>query len=145
MSKPGGVLLAMLVCQTASPYLLPAAEYYSWVDPNGSVVLSDSLNGLPLSYPRSSVWVHQYLDPPTKISSMRRPDPAAEGEEPAPVGHGIHSHPGWLGSAEHVPLSIGQPLAFGVPLPQHLSRPVALRSQATSSLPIWIPSNHGSR
>src|SRR6185436_1562106 len=73
MVMPGAVLLASWICQIVllhslltliAPQTVQAAEFYSWIDSNGAVVLTDDLSGLPPALPKTSVWVHRFLDPP---------------------------------------------------------------------------------
>lgn len=71
----GGLLPAALwiaVLAVAAP--ARSAEFYSWIDPSGTIVLTDTLNGLPPAMPAASVRTHQFED---------RPEPAAPGHSRA--------------------------------------------------------------
>jgi len=142
----GGFLIPWC-CQIMLAQSLHAAEFYSWIDPNGTVVLTDDLSGLPPSLPRQSVWIYRYVDPPPSAAPSRpgRPAPrSAEragdsqaslspapqtAKEPAPPGHAVD-----VLAAPEAPtgqLAMGQTLVLGVPLASPLqtgnrSLPLAL-------------------
>lgn len=59
-----------------------AAEYYSWIDPSGTIVLTDDVSSLPATH-RSAVTVHYFSDRsrPAALPDQS-PDPVAPSERP---------------------------------------------------------------
>jgi hypothetical protein len=54
-----GVLLAVLLV----PVGVPAGEFYSWIDPSGTMVLTDDPGKIPPATERSPVAVYRYREP----------------------------------------------------------------------------------
>jgi hypothetical protein len=69
----GGVLLIGLVC---APSIGAANDYYSWIDANGTMVMTDDPSRVPPPTDRSQIQVHRFAPAP--------PGPAAA-QEAAPV------------------------------------------------------------
>lgn len=104
-----------------------AAEFYSWIDPNGTVVLTDDLSGLPPSLPRQSVWTYRYADPPPRVQAQpSRPAAPPEAEALPPLPRKPASDPPpaaaqttdsqMVAEAATGQLAMGQTLVLGVPL-----------------------------
>lgn len=105
-----------------------AADFYSWIDPNGSVVLTDDLSGLPPNLPRQSVWTYRYADPPpnriqaTPHRSMAPPQAEAPppptpkpASDPPPAAVQATDSPA-VSDAPTGQVAVGQALVLGVPL-----------------------------
>jgi hypothetical protein len=108
-----------------------SAEYYSWVDPSGTLVLTDDLSGLPPAMPPSSVWTHKFRDRPETTTSepshANHSKAESDRNEPAPAGEIARTAPpeaadevradlqGQMEQASQ-PLASAQVLTLGVPL-----------------------------
>lgn len=109
-----------------------SAEYYSWIDSSGTLVLTDDLSGLPPSMPATSVWTHKFRDRPSTstsnhtqamngraASSMQESAPAGEIARMAPPtespGEARIDLQGQMEPASNQ-LALGQTLTLGVPL-----------------------------
>lgn len=144
----GGFLPVMMRgCQTIfacsllnliAPPPLQAAEFYSWIDPGGAVVLTDDLSGLPPSLPKTTVWVHRFPELPAHPAADRTSNRAApsppdlsdslsshatrEASSPTPrpaIEHPQGGHSASESLSAEAPtgqLALGQTLVLGVPL-----------------------------
>jgi hypothetical protein len=144
----GGFLPAMMricqrvfACALLNLLALPplqAAEFYSWIDSSGSVVLTDDLSELPPSLPKTSIWVHRFLERPAAPAADRAPGGAepppstladnpssparVETSSPAPgpvIDHLQRGNPASESLSAEAPtgqLALGQTLVLGVPL-----------------------------
>ena len=71
------VLLGAVLACHPTPSL--AAEFYSWIDPAGTMVMTDNLSLIPPATQRSPVSVHRFLDrPPLPPLSEKEPEPRHE-------------------------------------------------------------------
>jgi hypothetical protein len=70
-----GVLLIGILCL---PPAGSANDYYSWVDGNGTMVMTDDPSRIPPPSSRSQIQVHRF-------EAMAQGDPGLPGQEPAPV------------------------------------------------------------
>nr|MBI3614379.1 hypothetical protein [Nitrospirota bacterium] len=128
----GGLLPASLLIWAATPTSGWSAEYYSWIDSSGTLVLTDDLNGLPPSMPPTSVWTHKFRDRPSTSTSdhtqAMNSSAASSVQESAPAGDIARMAPptasageartdlqGQVEQANHQ-LASGQALMVGVPL-----------------------------
>jgi len=70
---------AVLVCHPTPSF---AAEFYSWIDPAGTMVMTDNLSLVPPATQRSPVSVHRFLDrPPLPSLSQKPSEPSQDTEE----------------------------------------------------------------
>ena len=68
MAVPICAVMLLLIATLAAP--AGAAEYYSWIDPNGVMVMTDDPNRIPAPTERSRVEIHRFRDPaPGMMSS----------------------------------------------------------------------------
>jgi hypothetical protein len=82
-------LLAAALCVglTSLPTTAGAAEFYSWIDPSGTMVVTDDPGRIPPASQRSPVSVHRYRDRPIQLESPRvaaAPEPAKSEERGYP-------------------------------------------------------------
>jgi hypothetical protein len=128
----GGLLPASL-CIWAAATSGPgwSAEYYSWIDSSGTLMLTDDLSGLPPAMPPASVWTHTFRDRPETTTSepshANNSKAESDRNEPAPDGEIARTAPptavdevrtdlqGQMEQASHQ-LASGQALTLGVPL-----------------------------
>ncbi|TAJ07103.1 MAG: hypothetical protein EPO61_14090 [Nitrospirae bacterium] len=129
----GGLLPAsLLIWAAVTPASGWTAEYYSWIDSSGTLVLTDDLSGLPPSMPSTSVWTYKFRDRPSTstsnhtqamnsnaASSMQESAPASEIARLAPPtespGEARTDLQGQMEQANNQ-LALGQALTLGVPL-----------------------------
>lgn len=77
------LLGAVLACHPTPSF---AAEFYSWIDPAGTMVMTDNLSLVPPATQRSPVSVHRFLDrPPLPALSQRQPEPSQDNEASPPA------------------------------------------------------------
>jgi hypothetical protein len=63
-----------------------AAEFYSWIDPAGTMVMTDNLSLIPPATQRSPVSIHRFLDSPSLPSpSQKESEPRQEPEAGSPA------------------------------------------------------------
>jgi hypothetical protein len=74
-----GVLLASALCL---PPAAPANDYYSWVDANGTVVMTDDTSRVPPPVSRSQVEVHRFAPVPPSPPTIHEPESASQEEQP---------------------------------------------------------------
>ncbi|MBM4133034.1 MAG: hypothetical protein FJ245_04620 [Nitrospira sp.] len=129
----GGLLSASLwIWAAATPGPGWSAEYYSWIDSSGTLVLTDNLSGLPPAMPPASVWTYKFRDRPSTstsnhaqamnggaASSMQESAPAGEIARMAPPtespGEARIDQQGQMEPANNQ-LALGQTLTPVVPL-----------------------------
>ncbi|HJU06670.1 MAG TPA: hypothetical protein VJ692_16095 [Nitrospiraceae bacterium] len=56
-----------------------AAEYYSWIDPSGTAILTDNPSQIPPASERSAVSVYRYPDLPSGSLSRRTTETVSDG------------------------------------------------------------------
>ncbi len=77
----GSLLLLGTLCQPASG---SANDYYSWIDANGTMVMTDDPSRIPPADNRSQIQVHRFTEAPPSQSGPPPPEPASrEREEPS--------------------------------------------------------------
>jgi hypothetical protein len=61
-----------------------AAEFYSWIDPSGTMVMTDDPSSIPSSATRSPVSIHRFEDPVRSGPDVmrRQVSPQQSSEEP---------------------------------------------------------------
>lgn len=129
----GGLLPASFwIWTAAAPGPGWSAEYYSWIDPSGTLVLTDDLSGLPPAIPPAFVWTHKFRDRPETTTSepsyANNSEAESDRNEPVPAGE-IARIARPAASADEVradrqgqmepasnQLASGQALTLGVPL-----------------------------
>ncbi len=129
----GGLLPASLwIWAAVTPGPGWSAEYYSWIDLSGTLVLTDDLSGLPPAIPPASVWTHKFRDRPETTTSepsyANNSEAESDRNEPVPAGE-IARIARPAASADEVradrqgqmeparnQLASGQALTLGVPL-----------------------------
>ncbi len=128
----GGLLPASLwIWAAVTPGPGWSAEYYSWVDSSGTLVLTDDLSGLPPAIPPASVWTHKFRDRPETATSepSHANNSKAESDRNEPVPAGEIARTASPTAADEVrtdlqgqmeqasqQLASGQALTLGVPL-----------------------------
>lgn len=121
---------SLLIWAATTPTAGWSAEYYSWIDSSGTLVLTDDLSGLPPSVPPTSVWTYKFRDRPSTsnhtqamnssaASSMQESAPAGEIARMVPpitsTGEARTDLQGQMEPANNQ-LASGQTLTLGVPL-----------------------------
>lgn len=86
-----GVLLVALLCQ---PSIGSANDYYSWIDGNGTMVMTDDPSRIPAPSGRSQIQVHRFEPaiPGDPGASGEQPAPASREEPPAPRPEAVDPH-----------------------------------------------------
>lgn len=128
-------------------------ELYSWFDPSGTLVLSDSLNRLPPSIPPAYVWVHRFQeDPPAPAPSSAPPPVKTEPPRAAvpsppetPQTRSAKDEARMVAPSAPVQpmtttpatnhMEFGQPLVLGVPLPPEPSMGYIVNAWSHPSIP----------
>jgi hypothetical protein len=97
-----------------------AAEYYSWIDPSGVLVMTDDPNRIPSPTQRSTVEIHRFQDPspglsgPATNAGASAGAPETQAPEPPPdlpsVVVGMPDDPV---RSQYVWVPLGQPLPIG--------------------------------
>jgi hypothetical protein len=81
LNVAGRALLIGLVCV---PAIGSANDYYSWIDANGTMVMTDDPSRVPPPTDRSQIQVHRFEPAPPGPPAVHEPAPAPR-EEPPPA------------------------------------------------------------
>lgn len=79
--KPWVILL--WVAALGFPPTVVSGEYYSWIDPSGTMVLTNDPSNIPPASKRSPVAVHHYEDSPASAAPAPAPPPMPSAGRPA--------------------------------------------------------------
>jgi hypothetical protein len=79
-------LVLTLLVWTSETIAAPGTEFYSWIDPSGTMVMTDDPSQIPPSAARSPVSIHRYQERPITHDLARHPSrkPASSEQESLP-------------------------------------------------------------
>jgi hypothetical protein len=87
-------LLLTVLAWTSGAIAAPGTEFYSWIDPSGTMVMTDDPSQIPPSAVRSPVSIHRFQDPAVATDVARHPRrKATRPEQESPTRQDVSAQP----------------------------------------------------